>query len=632
MCGISLIIDKLDRPVPKEQIMVMNDKVKHRGPDGEGYHYGQNFAMGHRRLSIIDLSNAGIQPFRRGEDYIIFNGMIYNYLELKKELIQLGYEFYTQTDTEVLLVACQCWGIKAFKRLNGMWAFAWYRAKSNDIVLCRDYFGIKPMYYTASREYFAAASEIKQFLGLPGFNPVLNKKSAVNFLVKGWLNYSEQTFFKEVKELRGGHYMIYDLKKHQQQVHTWYDLSKASAPIHKGMQESIGDFQRLFGDSIKKRMRADVNIGSCLSGGLDSSTIVSYLYAHKLTNKNFATVTSCYKDPQYDEQVYSDEVTRVTGYNAYKVFPDLNNLLDSGELDTMLYHQDQPFGTASHYSEFQVFKTAAENRLTVMLDGQGADEYLCGYDDFFTIHIKQLLKSKKFREAWTNLKVKGTNRPSAIYNLIIAHFKSICWYPFISRIKKMLGKTNYPWLNNSWKKLADQYLVNFKGENLRDLSLQQMIFSSLPLQLHSEDRNSMMFSIESRLPFLDHRLVEFVVSLSEGFKIQNGISKFILREAMNEVPALIKQRTDKMGFVAPEEPWVRKNHHRFRKEIRDAINSTDIFSPALLKRFDNFIEGKLNYEPIYFRAVALNRFMKIFKMQAQSAVDNKASIQKILVR
>ncbi len=213
MCGISLIISKLNKAVSAEQIKQMTDKVSHRGPDGEGYYHGQNFAMGHRRLSIIDLSDAGIQPFRRGYDYIIFNGMIFNYLELKKELILLGHDFYTHTDTEVLLVACQQWGIEAFKKLNGMWAFAWYRAKSNDIFLCRDYFGIKPMYYTATQDYFVAASEIKQFCSLPGFNPALNKRTAVNFLVSGWLNYSEETFFEGVKELKAGHYMVYDLEK-----------------------------------------------------------------------------------------------------------------------------------------------------------------------------------------------------------------------------------------------------------------------------------------------------------------------------------------------------------------------------------------------------------------------------------
>jgi asparagine synthase (glutamine-hydrolysing) len=634
MCGISLIISKLDEAICEEKIRGMNDRVKHRGPDGEGYYFGSNFAMGHRRLSIVDLSPAGLQPMRRGDDYIIFNGMIYNYLELRTELVLQGYEFSTQTDTEVLLAACQHWGTEAFKRLNGMWAFAWYNRKSNQIILCRDHFGIKPMYYTTVNNLFAVASEIKQFLNLPGYTPVLNKKVAVNFLTHGWLNYSEHTFFMGTKELRAGHYLVYDLENHHHQIHNWYNLSEASAPVNPELQKAILQVRDLFGDSIKKRMRADVSIGSCLSGGIDSSAIVSHLGARQLANKNFVTVTSCYRIPKYDEQIYSDEVTRSTGFKGVKVFPELNRLFDDDEMDIMLYHQEQPFGTASHYSEFQVFKTAAAQKLKVMLDGQGADEYFGGYDEFFMIYLHALIRSGKFREAIRSLKGKADNNLFSIGRLLISYYKTIYWYPRVGALKKIFGKPNFSWLNNSWKKIAGQNLVAFKPGNLRDLSLQEMISSSLPLQLHSEDRNSMMHSIESRLPYLDHRLVEYVISLPCGFKIKDGISKFILRNAIDELPLLIKNRTDKMGFVAPDEPWVRQNKDKIRTELKDAIDNTDIFSNELLKRFDRFIAGKLNYEPIYIRAITLNRFIRIFKMQSQTnnTTDNKPLVPKMVVR
>ena len=633
MCGISLIISKLGEAICQESIRGMNDKVKHRGPDGEGYYFGPNFAMGHRRLSIVDLSEAGLQPMRRDDDYIIFNGMIYNYLELRTELIQEGYQFSTQTDTEVLLAACQHWGIEAFKRLNGMWAFAWFNKKQNQIILCRDHFGIKPLYYTTVNNLFAAASEIKQFLNLPGFTPVLNKKVAANFLTHGWLNYSELTFFMGTKELRAGHYLVYDLENHHSEIHKWYDLDEASAPEDRGLKESIGQVKELFGDSIRKRMRADVRIGSCLSGGIDSSTIVSYVGAHKLANKDFVTVTSCYRDPEYDEQMYSDEVTRSTGFKGVKVFPELNRLFDEGELDTMLYHQEQPFGTASHYSEFQVFKTAASQKLKVMLDGQGADEYFGGYNEFFEVHLHALITAGKFAEAFRNLKGKADQSGSSIWSLLIGYCKSMYWYPKVGLIKRMVGKENYSWLNSSWKRIARQNMVDFSAGNLRDLALQEMIFSSLPLQLHSEDRNSMTHSIESRLPYLDHRLVEYVMSLPCRFKIKKGVSKFVLRAAINEIPSLIKERSDKMGFVAPDEPWVRQNKDRIRMELVDAIENTDIFSNDLLKRFDLFVAGKLNYEPIYFRAITLNRFIRIYNMQSPAtATDSKQFAPKKLVR
>jgi asparagine synthase (glutamine-hydrolysing) len=195
MCGISILINKKNSPVADGLISGMNDRVIHRGPDGEGYFFGDNFAFGHRRLSIMDLSSGGHQPMEYKEDAIVFNGMIYNYVELKNELTLLGHQFHSTSDTEVLLNACYQWGIKAFEKLNGMWAFAWYRKKSNDIILCRDRYGIKPLYYTTVGSLFAAGSEIKQFIDLPGFNSVLNKKIAANFLTQGCLNYSEETFF-----------------------------------------------------------------------------------------------------------------------------------------------------------------------------------------------------------------------------------------------------------------------------------------------------------------------------------------------------------------------------------------------------------------------------------------------------
>lgn len=618
MCGISLLISGVDQFVSAEHINGMNNRVIHRGPDGEGYYYGRNFAMGHRRLSIIDLSDAGLQPMQKGGDVLIFNGMIYNYLELRDELVALGYHFSSQTDTEVLLVACQHWGLDAFRRLNGMWAFALYRKKSNDIILCRDYYGIKPLYYTYMKGLFAAGSEIKQFISLPGFVPALNKKIAVNFLVNGFSNYSEQTFFNGVKELRGGHYMIYNLDTHQSKINKWYDLADAAEPRSDGFDQASKVLHDLFGDSVKKRMRADVNVGSCLSGGIDSSSIVSYVSAHQLANQGFATVTSCYNEAHYDERKYSDEVSRLTGFRAVKVFPDLNRLLDGGDLDAMLYYQDQPFAGASHYSEFAVFRTAARNDLSVMLDGQGADEYLCGYEDFFNTYLQQLFKQGKFKAAFDNIKTKARAKDIPAWDVVKSYVKEAYWFPMILFTKKLIRKSNYSWLSAAWKRIADDQLVVFKSRSVRELSLEQMTTTSLPFQLHSEDRNSMMHSIESRLPFLDHRLVEYIISLPCDYKIRNGLSKYIFREAITELPEPIRSRANKMGFVAPDEPWIRANHVRIRQELEEVVRSSDIFSTDLLKRFDKFINGKLNFEYIYFRAIALHRFMKVFKMDTQA--------------
>ena len=615
MCGISLIIDKNNNPVEESQIRLMNDKVIHRGPDDEGYYHGKNFAFGHRRLCILDLTQAGHQPMIRDNYCINYNGEIYNYLELIEELKGLGHIFKSHADTEVLLPSIWEWGTEAFSKFNGMWAFMLYDAAEQEIILCRDRFGVKPLYYTHTGDFFLAASEIKQFTALSAFHPVLNKEATANFLAEGWLNYSEQTFFEGVYELRPGHYMKYNLATHEITIRQWYDLIKEIPQQEVTEQEAIKQVNHLLTDSIRLRMRADVNVGSCLSGGVDSSSIVSIIHDKEFASENFITITSCYTDQQYDEQEFSDEVSRQTGYKSAKVFPELDRLFDDGHLDQMIYHHDQPFSGASHYSEFSVFNEARKNGVIVLLDGQGSDEYFCGYDEFFVTYIQALLKKGKFRQALSNLRYKTNLENESLGAQLKGFFRAKYWYPSLLLIKKIIGKTKYPWLRKEWRTFTNKKLMNFDADNIRDLSIQQIIYSSLPYQLHSADRNSMSFSLEVREPFMDYRLIEYVISLPDRFKIKKGYSKYILREAITILPDNVKYRKHKMGFVAPDKTWILNNKERMRDQLVDAIQQMKIFSDELLKRFDLFTQGKLGYEPIYFRAISLNHFCKIFKMQ-----------------
>ncbi len=616
MCGISILVNKENVEVPSGLIKGMNDKVSHRGPDGEGYFIGPNFAFGHRRLSIIDLSNGGDQPMQKGDDWLVFNGMIYNYIELRDELAALGHQFNSHSDTEVLLAACCQWGLKAFDRLNGMWAFAWYRQAANDIIFCRDRFGIKPLFYSAPDGFFCAGSEIKQFYAVPGFKSTLNKKAAVNFLSHGYLNYADDTFFAGVYELRAGHYLHYKLSTHEYSVHQWYSLDKAAPPISVSWAEAKQQVRSLFNDSLKIRLRADVKLGSCLSGGLDSSSIVSNVYAQKLGPTDFVTITSCYKQQEYDEQRFSDLVSAATGFRAIKTFPRLQNMLEQGELDEMIFHQEQPLNSASNYSEHEVFKTARLNKLKVMLDGQGADEYICGYNEFYIAYLSELVQSGRMHKLWRAFKTKSGHQKTSLASYINNYLRTVVLYPILPAVKNILRRDNYPWLSGQWKTLAAKNLVSFSGSNIRSLSLCEMVHTSLPMQLHSEDRNSMKHAVESRLPFLDHRLVEYILSLPSKFKIANGYSKYIIRETLDEIPQPIRDRKDKMGFVAPDELWFRENHEQIRDELKDAVSTTGIFSENLLHRFDQFIEHKLGFEPLYFRAITLNRLIKIFGLNS----------------
>lgn len=614
MCGISILIDSNNKSIEQRLIKSVNDKVSHRGPNDEGFFYGSNFAFGHRRLSILDLSQAGHQPMQWKHLCITFNGEIYNYVELRKELLQLGHIFKSSSDTEVILAAYEQWGTKSFSKFNGMWAFAIHDSLKNEIVFSRDHFGIKPLYVTKTKNYFLAGSEIKQFTAVSEFKPILNKSVAVNFIVNGLLNYSDQTFFEGVNELRAGHYLRYDLSNHQSETRQWYNLSSASKPVHDSFDEGVRKVRELFIDSVRLRMRSDVRVGSCLSGGIDSSSIVGVVHSQKLGNSDFATITSCYSDTRFDEQKFSDEVTAKTGINGVKVFPDLNHLIDLGHLDKMIYHQDQPFGGASHYSEFKVFQKAHDEQLIVMQDGQGSDEFLCGYKEFHITQLKEFLRSFQLTKALRLLRDKASHNKTSVLGEIKSYLRSVYFYKWVRVFKLFLGSNEYPWLTQNWQKIAKSSLKEFNSKTIRALSLEEIEYSSIPYQLHSEDRNSMSFSIESRLPFLDHRLVEYCIGLPSSYKIREGYSKAVLREAISELPDIIKYRKDKMGFVAPDSAWLIQNKDRVRQDLEDIIQTTDIFSPDLLTRFDRFVKGELGYEPIYFRAMTFNRFCKIFNL------------------
>jgi asparagine synthase (glutamine-hydrolysing) len=618
MCGISLAINTRQSGVPESLIKGMNDLIAHRGPDDEGYYYSHSLAMGHRRLAIIDLSEAGHQPMQRGQLTISYNGEIYNYLELRQELCKLGHNFKTATDTEVVLAAYQVWGVESFRRFNGMWAFILFDQDANELILCRDHFGIKPLCYTHSGEWFLAGSEIKQFQACSEFKSILNKKTTFNFLALGLLNDSNETFFQNVFHLPAGHYLSYNLSSHQYNITAWYQLSEAiSACSSDNYDTAVLKVEDLFTNSLRLRMRSDVRVGSCLSGGIDSSSIVCKVYSEQLANPDFATITSSYKENGYNEEVYSDAVSQATGIAAFKVYPDLTKFWVHGDMDKMLYHQDQPVSSATHYSEFSVFDVARQKKMIVMLDGQGSDEFLCGYGEFYMTYVKELIRSCKIFTALRTLSFKAAHQNNHLIFQIFLFLKSAYYHSIIGVIKRFLGKPSFPCLSAEWQKAGEGHLKDYSYGTVRELSLVQMQHSSIPYQLHSEDRNSMMFSIESRLPFLDHRLVEYVISLPTEFKIREGYTKAVLRDAISNLPSLVRQRKDKMGFVAPDIPWIKANKQYVRANLKELVDNSDMFTEQLIARFDGFIDGTLGYDPIFFRALALNRFCKIFNMSIE---------------
>lgn len=668
MCGISGIISST--PFQPNLLQLMMDIVRHRGPDDEGFVFwsrfeddailcgGQdtpaavfnaklpysptlndgrdatfNLGLGHRRLSILDLSPLGHQPMctQDGRYWIVFNGEVYNYVELRAELENLGHSFISRTDTEVILAAYAQWGEGCLARFNGMWAFAIYDSKARTLFLARDRFGVKPLYYWTSPEgQFAFASEIKQFTVLPGWRAIMNGQRAYDYLVFGITDHTEETMFSGVFQLRPGHCVTLAVDDANAvspgtplSTHAWYELRPRA--FAGSFDDAAREFRLLLEQSIALRLRADVPVGSCLSGGLDSSSIVCVL--HDFLRKQGVqdlqrTFSACSDVDRFDERKWIDLVVGKTSVDAHYVYPVLDRLFE--ESPAITWHQDEPFGSTSIYAQWCVFRLAAQNGVKVMLDGQGADEQLCGYHGFFGPRLATLLKG--WRLADFVLDLAGMNRLHGY-----SAFASIMFMlPYLlsekpAQFLRRLGgyaHSRPAWLNNGslQAEAVDPFqLLGARGGGIAELSRSQLTGSNLQMLLHWEDRNSMAHSIESRVPFLDYRLVEFVLGLPDEFKVAGGMTKRVLRESMRGVlPEDIRTRVDKLGFATPEEVWVRERMPAsFREKIEHTLAVAAVcFNPRAVRlEFDHILEGKKRFNFWPWRVVNFGEWMQCFDVQ-----------------
>lgn len=607
MCGISGIVSKKLNVVPQSWIKEMTDVISYRGPDDFGYFIDKNLAFGHRRLSILDLSSAGHQPMHYKSLTITYNGEVYNYIELREELISLGYNFQTETDTEVILMAYHAWGNKCLIKFNGMWAFSIYNQADNTLFCSRDRFGIKPFCYTVQSEYFAFASEFKQILTLPNFDKTLDYQVVYNYLHDNLLNSNVDTFFDHIKELPGGHYLEYHLDKHQINIQKWYTIQTTQVKLD--FEAAASTFKALFLQSMQLRMRSDVAVGSCLSGGLDSSSIVSSLKYLNSANE-IKTVSTCFSDLAIDEQIFIDQVTEQTKYTSIKVFPDLDDLINKNIWNSIIYHQDQPILSFSHFSEYKVFETAKLHNLIVMLDGQGADEYLAGYSEYWGLNLSLLSKNKQYFKILRSLVQRANLLKEPVRPFVTLHVKKYVK----NKITSKSNQSNEYLKQEFAKKYKNRIEPDFKS--LSELSVQQILKTSIPYQLHSEDRNSMLHSIESRLPFLDYLLIEFALSLPDGFKLRKSKKKAILREAMKDIlPIGILNRHDKKGFPSPDETWFKNNKSIIYPMLKDAVEKNSaIFTNKISSDYLSFVEGKQAYSNIWLKAISFQKWKEIFNV------------------
>jgi asparagine synthase (glutamine-hydrolysing) len=536
----------------------MTDAVAHRGPDGQGIWSQGSVALGHRRLSIIDLSELGKQPMADEQTgcVVTYNGEIYNYIELRNELIALGRHFRSGSDTEVLLSAYEQWGPDCVRKFNGMWAFAIFDPRRNIVFCSRDRFGVKPFYYADTAAGFGFGSEIRQLL--PLFREIkANARVAMNFLVSRVAEDIEGSFFAGVNKLPGGHNLIYRIDSRSYTVERFYELTSNADVLRLDGRQALEGFDSLFKDAIRLRLRSDVKVGTCLSGGMDSSSIAAIageMYRTDSDGQAFSAITAISEDPLTDESGFAKQVVDRAGLNWITVRPDYNDF-DSA-IDAVVRTQEEPFASTSIFMQYFVMQEARRAGITVLLDGQGGDEILLGYERYFADHFAGSLLSARFGNAIGVLGGLGRNgRPGALKALLwnLAYFHA----PGLRRAGISIPSSLF-----SEQALAAQSVdrTGADGTDLFALQKREIGKTNLPVLLRYEDKNSMAHAIETRLPFLDYRLVEFSTSLATELKLTDGWGKHLLRKAMEtRLPAEIVWRKHKFGFESPESRWMRSH-------------------------------------------------------------------------
>jgi len=595
MCGIFGIIDQQNRPVETSLIQAACDRIAHRGPDGQGIYQGPFWAFGHRRLAVIDLSDKGRQPMKYRNQVLTYNGEIYNYLELREELEKAGFQFQSDTDTEVLLAAYCHWGKDCLQRFNGMWAFALYDAERQQIFCSRDRFGIKPFYYTQCGGQFCFASEIKQFTALPYWPRRLNTTRAWEFLVKGYHDHTPETFFEGVFQLPGGSTLIYDLQNHQYQIQSYYQLSEQLSPLNAiKKEEAVQEFYSRFQHAVKLRLRSDVPVGTALSGGLDSSSIVGMIHSLLDGQGQQRSISACFEGKAIDERPFIEAVVEQHKVKPTFVYPRFEQLFEN--FGQLIWQQDEPIAGAGVFAQQQVFQAARANGITVMLDGQGADEILCGYEKFYLPLLKQQWRQKPLA-AMNNI-----YRFFQLHQIGPAEAIGAGWQ-FLNKVKK----EEVNWLDVDQKMIRESLFRRAADQDLRSTSLNALAGVGLPILLHYEDRNSMAASVESRLPFLDYQLVEFCLSLPDHLKIQQGVRKYILREAMKPLlPQKVYHRYDKLGYATPQKQWMKKHQAVFQQYLKEAIAASQgLIRPVVADSEDADLQ---------WRIIAFGQWMQQFDL------------------
>ncbi len=564
MCGIAGIVRFDGQSVDSALLKQMMDAAHHRGPDAGDQVVRGPVGMAHKRLAIIDLHPRGKQPMvYAGRYWIVYNGEVYNYLELRTELVQLGHSFQTNSDTEVILAAYAQWGQRCLERFNGMWAFAIYDELKGDVFIARDRFGVKPLHLAWRPGMLCFGSEIKQLLlVLP--QRKANARRVLDYLVTGYENHTDESFFEGIESLPAGSWMRVSLDGRVLDRQVFYSLQERPEYARMGLAEATEAITDLLRDSICLRLRSDVRVGTCLSGGLDSSAIsavASSLYRQS-GGEEFIGIHARSIERSTDESEFAQQVAQRSGIRLVAVAPSSEDF--AATIDEVVYTQEEPFGSPSMFMGWFVFREAQRQSCKVMLNGQGSDEAFLGYERYYPLeldpsHPLDFVRRLRMQAGHSKL----STADALGYYLYFRHA-----FLRISRLKAnryVAGRHMAGMAFDSVRHSADSYTRCFALHKLEIESLQ------LPHLLRYEDRNSMRHSIETRLPFLDYRLMEAAASLPLEHKLQAGWTKYILRRvAEPDLPKEVTWRKVKLGFEAPTGIWFRERKELMRKEIESS--------------------------------------------------------------
>ncbi|MBI4816653.1 MAG: asparagine synthase (glutamine-hydrolyzing) [Deltaproteobacteria bacterium] len=602
MCGIAGILSFNGEAPPVQKLSTMGRTLAHRGPDGAGLEILGPCGLAHRRLSIIDLSATGHQPMSTRDRglWLTYNGEVYNYLELKEELQKLGSVFASTSDSEVILEAYRAWGLGAFERFNGMWALAIWDVAQQTLILSRDRLGVKPLYFRKSDHRLIFASEIKALLAAEPELVELDEATMAEFVEYPVVGSGTHTYFKGVERFEPGTWMRAQRGGAVDQRRYW-TFRPPPQPIEVSEQEAASKVRDLLADSVRLRFRSDVPVGTCLSGGLDSSSIVAL--AKLRLGKAPESFSVVYDQPGFEEGRFIDVMVERMGLVAHRTHPDASDLPEVMERSG--YFQEEPTAGPGIYSQWHVMQLA-HGRVKVLLDGQGSDEIFGGYFPYFDAYVDALKRRAKhldleaIRELSTvGPKIKeltGKNsvhialdprtklerletklRRRAAYGRNIARASLRGWLggsPFLTSLLRPDPPQNaaaYSFVNARIRPgfVERRKVPRLTGDPLTDLLWDQTTRTSIPGLLHYEDRNSMAFSIEARVPFLDYRLVEYAFQLPHRSKLGQGRTKAVLRDAMDGIlPEPIRQRKDKKGYPTPFSLWLRQpRHHEWALDL-----------------------------------------------------------------